>query len=46
LKNLLKNLLNVVINNDEALFTNPLYKNGRRPDALGRATNFKQLKNC
>jgi len=40
-----KNLLNVVINNDEALFTNPLYKNGRRPDALGRATNFKKLKN-
>ena len=40
-----KGLLNIAINNDETLFTNPLYRNGRRPDALGKATNFKKLKN-
>jgi hypothetical protein len=38
-------LLNIVINNDETMFTNPLYFNGRRPDVLGRAVNFKKLRN-
>jgi hypothetical protein len=38
-------LLNVVINNDQTMFTNPLYFKGRRPDVLGAATNFKNLRN-
>lgn len=38
-------LLNIVINNDETMFTNPLYFNGRRPDVLGKAVNFKKLRN-
>lgn len=38
-------LLNIVINNDETMFTNPLYLNGRRPDVLGKAVNFKKLRN-
>ena len=38
-------LLNNVISADEAWFTNPLYYNGRRPDVLGKAVNFKKLRN-
>jgi hypothetical protein len=38
-------LLNIVINNDETMFTNPLYFNNRRPDVLGKAVNFKKLRN-
>jgi len=38
-------LLNVVINNDQTMFTNALYSRGRRPDILGAAVNFKNLRN-
>jgi hypothetical protein len=38
-------LLNIVTNNDQTMFTNPLYLNGRRPDVLGKAVNFKNLRN-
>jgi hypothetical protein len=38
-------LLNIVINNDETMFTNQLYLNSRRPDVLGKAVNFKKLRN-
>jgi hypothetical protein len=38
-------LLNIVINNDETMFVNPLYLNSRRPDVLGKAVNFKKLRN-
>lgn len=40
-----ENLLNIVINNDQTMFTEALYSRGRRPDVLGAAVNFKKLKN-
>jgi hypothetical protein len=40
-----ENLLNIVLDMEEAHFNNPLYLNGRRPDVLGKAVNFKNLKN-
>jgi hypothetical protein len=39
------NLLNIVLDMELAHFSNPLYFNGRRPDVLGKAVNFKNLKN-
>lgn len=39
------NLLNIVLDMEMAHFLNPLYYNGRRPDVLGKAVNFKKLKN-
>lgn len=38
-------LLNIVLDMELAHFTNALYYKGRRPDVLGKAVNFKQLKN-
>lgn len=39
------NLLNIILDMELAHFSNPLYFNGRRPDVLGKAVNFKNLKN-
>jgi hypothetical protein len=39
------NLLNIVLDMELAHFSNSLYFNGRRPDVLGKAVNFKNLKN-
>lgn len=38
-------LLNIVLDMEMAHSTNPFYFNGRRPDVLGKAVNFKQLRN-
>lgn len=40
-----ENLLNIVLDMEMAHFKNILYKNGRRPDVLGKAVNFKNLRN-
>jgi hypothetical protein len=39
------NLLNIILDMELAHFNNPLYFKGRRPDVLGKAVNFKKLKN-
>jgi hypothetical protein len=38
-------LLNIVLDMQMVHFNMPLYKGGRRPDILGKATNFKKLRN-
>lgn len=38
-------LLNIILDMELAHFSNPLYFKGRRPDVLGKAVNFKNLKN-
>ena len=39
------NLLNIILDMELAHFNNALYFKGRRPDVLGKAVNFKKLKN-
>jgi hypothetical protein len=38
-------LLNIILDMELAHFSNSLYYNGRRPDVLGKAVNFKKLRN-